>query len=118
MGPQLSSIERYNLGGLFACAIDRVLDPDFSRLRAVLRHLDLSSQEKDNLIRLSEGLMIPKLFAEGLDPSKVEGVLLDLVNFARTEGNYENNWREDIRQVGLLLGWFPEQVQEIEQRGK
>ena len=64
--PLLSSTERYNIGGLFACAIERLRDPDFSRLRAVLRHLDVSSQEKDNLIRLSQGFMIPKLFAENL----------------------------------------------------
>jgi len=116
--PLLSPNERYNMGGLFACAIQRASDPDCSRLRAVLRHLDLSSQEKDNLIRLSEGLMIPKLFAESVPEEKVGLVLTDLVKFAMREGSYEKHWREEIQQVGLWLGIFPAQVQEIEQRIK
>ena len=114
--PLLSSTERYNIGGLFACAIERPRDPDFSRLRAVLRHLDLSSQEKDNFIRLSEGFMIPKLFAENLPEQKVNQLLADLVKFAIVEGNYEKYWREEIQQIGFWLGIFPAQFQAIEQQ--
>ena len=114
----LSANERYNIGGLLACAIERAADPNCTRLRAVLRHLDLSSQEKDNLIRLSQGLMIPKLFADSVAEQKVNQLLADLVRFALTEGSYEKHWREEIRQVGLWLGVFPAQVQEIEQRVK
>jgi len=116
--PVLSAHERYNIGGLFACAIERANDPDCSRLRAVLRHLDLSSQEKDNLIRLSEGLMIPKLFAESVPEQKVGLALTDLVKFAMRERSYEKHWREELQQIGLWLGMFPAQVQEIEQRIK
>lgn len=112
----LSPTERYNIGGLFACAIERASDPDFSRLRAVLRYLDLSAQEKDNLIRLSEGFMIPKLFAESVPEQKVGLALTDLVKFAMKEGNYEKHWREEIRQIGLWLGVFPEQVEQIERQ--
>jgi hypothetical protein len=112
----LSSTERYNIGGLFACGMERRHDPDCSRLRAVLRHLDLSSQEKDNLIRLSEGFMIPKLFAEDLSEQKVNQLLADLVKFAIGEGNYEKYWREEIQQVGFWLGIFPAQFQAIEQQ--
>ena len=79
------------------------MDPDYTRLRAVLRHLELSSQEKDSLIRLSEGLMIPKLFADSVAEQKVGAALTDLVKFAMAEGNYEKLWREEIRQVGLWL---------------
>ena len=111
----LSATERYNIGGLFACAIERRHDPDCSRLRAVLRHLDLSSQEKDNFIRLSEGFMIPKLFAENLPEQKVNHLLADLVKFAIREGNYERYWREEIQQIGFWLGIFPAQFQVIEQ---
>jgi len=114
--PLLSSTERYNIGGLFACAMERRHDPDCSRLRAVLRHLDLSAQEKDNLIRLSEGFMIPKLFAENLPEQKVNQLLADLVKFAIAEGNYEKHWREEIQQVGFWLGIFPAQFQAIEQQ--
>ena len=116
--PLLSSTERYNIGGLFACAMERRHDPDCSRLRAVLRHLDLSAQEKDNLIRLSEGFMIPKLFAENLPEQKVNQLLADLVKFAIREGNYEKYWREEIQQIGFWLGIFPAQFQAIEHQVK
>ncbi|MCA9500148.1 MAG: hypothetical protein KC588_13220 [Nitrospira sp.] len=115
MGP-LSPTERYNLGGLFACAIERDNDPEFKRLRAVLRHLDLPSQEKDNLLRLSQGLTIPKLFAEGVGQNKVGGILSSLILFASSEGAYEKNWRDEIKQVGIWLGHFPQQFEQIEQK--
>jgi hypothetical protein len=114
----LSFTERYNIGGLFACAIERRHDPDWSRLRAVLRHLALTPQEKDNLIRLSEGFMIPKLFAENLPEQKVNQLLADLVKFGIKQGNYEKYWREEIQQVGFWLGVFPAQFQAIEQQVK
>ena len=112
----LSPTERYNLGGLFACAIERVLDPDFKRLRAVLRHLDLPSQEKDNLLRLSQGFTIPKLFADGVEEHKVSQILTDVIRFALVEGAYEKKWRDEIRRVGMWLGFFPQQVEQIEQK--
>jgi hypothetical protein len=113
---ELTATERYNLGGLFACAIERSFDPDFKRLRAVLRHLDLSSQEKDNLLRLSQGFTIPKLFADGVGTQKVSQILTDLITFAGAEGSYEKKWRDEIRQVGMWLGFFPQQVEQIEQK--
>ncbi len=111
----LSPTDRYNLGGLFACAIERAFDPDFKRLRAVLRHLDLPAQEKDNLLRLSQGFTIPKLFADGVGEHKVSQILEDLIAFASAEGAYEKKWRDEIRQVGMWLGFFPQQVEQIEQ---
>ncbi len=116
--PLLSSTERYNIGGLFACAIDRDHDPDFSRLRAVLHHLGLSAQEKGNLIRLSQGLLIPKLFAENLAEPKVNQLLADLVKFAMKTGSYQHYWRDEIQQVGFWLGIFPAQFQALEQQAK
>ncbi|HNP29039.1 MAG TPA: hypothetical protein PKK23_08335 [Nitrospirales bacterium] len=112
----LSPTERYNLGGLFVCAIERVNDPEFKRLRAVLRHLDLPAQEKDNLIRLSQGFTIPKLFADGVGGDKVSQALTDLIRFASAEGAYEKKWRDEIRQVGVWLGYFPKQFEQIEQK--
>jgi hypothetical protein len=112
----LSHKDRYNVGGLFACAIDRASDPDFKRLRTILRHLDLSSQEKDNLLRLSQGMLVPKLFADGLDEHKVRQALRDVIGFASAEGAYEKKWRNEIRQVGIWLGLFPEQFDQIEQK--
>lgn len=114
----LSANERYNIGGLFACAMERRHDPDCSRLRAILRYLDLASQEKDNLIRLSEGFMIPKLFAENLPEPKVNQLLADLVKFGMKQGNYEKHWREEIQQIGFWLGVFPAHFQVIEHQVK
>jgi hypothetical protein len=112
----LTPTERYNLGGLFACAIERASDPDFRRLRAVLRHLELSSQERENLLRLTQGFMIPKLFAYGVAEDKVSQALTDVMAFALAEGGYEKKWRDEIRQVGRWLGFFPEHVEQIEQQ--
>ncbi len=112
----LTSIERYNLGGLFACAIERASDPGSNRLWAVLRHLGLSSQEQENLLRQTEGFMIPKLFAEGVAEQKVNQSLQDFMAFAMAEENYEKYWRDEIRQVGRWLGLFPEQVDRVEQQ--
>ena len=116
--PLLSATERYNIGGLFACAIERRNDPDSSRLRLVLRHLDLSPQDKDNLIRQSLGFMIPKMFAENLAEPKVNQLLADLVKFGIKQGSYEKHWREEIQQIGFWLGVFPAQFQALEQQAK
>jgi hypothetical protein len=115
-GEPLSPTERYNLGGLFVCAIERANDPECKRLRAVLRHLDLPSQEKDNLLRLSQGFTIPKLFADGVGGDKVRQILTDFIRFALAEGAYEKKWRDEIRQVGVWLGYFPQQFEQIEQK--
>ena len=115
-GEPLSLTERYNLGGLFVCAIERANDPESKRLRAVLRHLDLPSQEKDNLLRLSQGFTIPKLFADGVGEDKVSQILTDFIRFALAEGAYEKKWRDEIRQVGVWLGYFPQQFEQIEQK--
>lgn len=112
----LSPTERYNVGGLFACAIDRASDPEFKRLRAILRLLNLSSQEKDSLLRVSQGMTMPKLFADGVDERKISQVLTDVIGFASAEGSYEKKWRNDIRQVGTWLGCFPQQFEQIEQK--
>ena len=82
----------------------------------MLRHLDLPSQEKDNLLRLSQGFTIPKLFADGVGEDKVSQILTDFIRFALAEGAYEKKWRDEIRQVGVWLGYFPQQFEQIEQR--
>lgn len=116
--PLISGTERYNIGGLFACAIEQRNDPDCSRLRKVLRHLDLSPQDKDNLIRQSLGFMIPKMFAENLPEQKVKQLLADLVKFGMKQGSYEKYWRQEIQQIGFWLGVFPAQFQAIEHQAK
>jgi len=113
---ELTPTERYNIGGLFACAIDRASDPDYKRLRSVLRELELSALEKDNLIVLSQGFTIPKLFADGVASNKVEKLIGRLMTFALKEKAYERAWRNDIRQVAAWLGLFGSEVAALEQR--
>ncbi len=113
---ELTATERYSAGGLFACAIERTSDPDFKRLRSVLRELDLPSLEKDNLIRLSEGFTIPKLFADSIAPHKAGSLVEGLVKFAVGDGGYERKWKNDIRQVAVWLGLEGPAVEAIERR--
>ncbi|MGE0472735.1 MAG: hypothetical protein AB7P17_03770, partial [Nitrospirales bacterium] len=113
---ELTTTERYNVGGLFVCAIERTSDPDCKRLRSVLRELDLPSMEKDNLIRLSQGFTIPKLFADGIAQHKTENLVERLVKFAVGEGGYERKWKNDIRQVATWLGLAGPEVEAMEQR--
>jgi len=114
--PELTATERYNIGGLFACAVERTSDPDFSRLRSVLRELELTPLEKDNLIRLSEGVTIPKLFADGMASDKAGWIVERLVKFAMVQGAYERTWQSDIRQVAGWLGMLGSEVEALEQR--
>ena len=113
---ELTSTERYNIGGLFACAIERISDPDFQRLRSVLRELDLPSLEIDNLVRLSQGFTIPKLFADEIPPEKAGQIMKGLVKFASGDGAYEKQWRRDIRQVASWLGMTGPEMEKVEQR--
>lgn len=112
----LTATDRYNIGGLFACAIERNTDPDFKRIRSILRELELTLLEKDNLIRLSQGFTIPKLFADGISLDKAGPVVERLVKFALGEGGYEKKWRRDIHQVAAWLGVTSPQVEALEQR--
>ena len=59
--------------------------------------------------------MIPKLFADGVEGDKVSQTLTGLIRFALAEGAYEKKWRDEIRQVGMWLGFFPQQFEQIEQ---
>ena len=113
---QLTPTDRYNIGGLFACAIEREMDMDCNRLRSVLRELELSSLEKDNLIRLSQGLTFPKLFADGIALGKVGGIVERIIKFAVTQGAYRQTWQRDIRQVANWLGMVSSDVEALEQR--
>lgn len=113
---KLTDTERYSAGGLFACAIERTSDPDFKRLRSVLRELDLPSLEKDNLIRLSQGFTIPKLFADSIAAHKAESLIQRVVKFAVGEGGYERKWKNDIRQVAVWLGVDGPALEAIERR--
>ncbi|GJL55008.1 MAG: hypothetical protein NPIRA02_21400 [Nitrospirales bacterium] len=101
----LSASERYNIGGLFACAIDQARDPGLWKLKKALKHLALTTQEQENLVRLTQGFMIPKLFADEIQDEETRKLAVkELVGFAKTEGNYERDWQSDLEQFGIWLG--------------
>lgn len=101
----LSAHDRYNAGGLLACAIDRDRDPGSRKLRKALHALQLSRLEQDNIVRLSQGLTIPKLFADGiLDEATRRMVVAQVVKFAKGEGQYERDWKDDVQRFSTWLG--------------
>ena len=103
-GSRLSAQDRYNAGGLLTCAIDRDGDPGSRKLRKVLKLLQLSNQEQENLVRLSQGFTIPKLFSDELSDEGIRKLVVkEVVNSVKGEGNYERDWQEDLR---LFAGWL------------
>ena len=101
----LSAQDRYNAGGLLTCAIDRERDPGSRKLRKALKHLQLSIQEQENLVRLSQGFTIPKLFADEMPDEGIRRLVVkEVVNSVKGEGNYERDWQDDLRQFSAWLG--------------
>lgn len=101
----LTPLDRYNIGGLLACAIDQAEDPGLLKFRKALKHLALSAQEQENLIRVTQGFMFPKLFADEIkEESTRELAVKELLRFAKTEDNYERDWQSDIKQFAIWLG--------------
>ncbi|GJL67320.1 MAG: hypothetical protein NPIRA05_22910 [Nitrospirales bacterium] len=90
---------------MFACAIDQARDPGLRKLRKALKHLALSTQEQENLVRLTQGFMIPKLFADEIqDEATRQLAVKELVGFAKTESQYEREWQADLKQFAIWLG--------------
>ena len=101
----LSARDRYNIGGLLACAIDQAGDPGLRKLRKALKHLVLPLQEQENLVRLTQGFLIPKLFSDEIsDEATRKLAVKELVGFAKNEGHYERDWESDLRQFATWLG--------------
>ena len=103
--PSLSAQDRYNAGGLLTCAIDRDGDPGSRKLRKALKLLQLSTLEQENLVRLSQGFTIPKLFADELSDEGIRRLVVkEVVNSVKGEGNYERDWQDDLRLFASWLG--------------
>ena len=101
----LSAQDRYNAGGLLTCAIDRERDPGSRKLRKALNLLQLSIQEQENLVRLSHGFTIPKLFADEMPDEGIRRLVVkEVVNSVKGEGNYVRDWQDDLRQFSAWLG--------------
>jgi len=101
----LSPQERYNAGGLCACVIETFTQTGQSRLRQVLKHLGLSDMDQANLFRVSQGLRIPKLFADGLASEESRrGVLQELTQIAKGDDPSGKRWKTDLEDLARLLG--------------
>ena len=102
---QLSSSECYNVGGLCACVIETFTKEGQGRLRRVVTHLGLSKLEQANLFRVSQGLRIPKLFADGLAGEETRrSVLQGLSQFAKADDPSGKRWKTDLEDFARLLG--------------
>ena len=105
MPASLSAQDRYNAGGLLACAIDREHDSGSRKLRKILKFFQLSSLEQENFIRLSQGFTIPKLFADEISEEGLRRTIVkEVVKFAKGEGQYERNWKDDVQRFATWLG--------------
>ena len=101
----LSAQDRYHAGGLLACAIDRNRDPGSRKLRKALQALQLTRLEQDNLVRMSQGFTIPKLFADEFSDEGIRRMVVkEVEKFARGEANYTRDWKEDLQQFSAWLG--------------
>lgn len=101
----LSPQECYNVGGLCACVIETFTKDGQGRLQRVLKHLGLSGMDQANLYRVSQGLRIPKLFADGLAGEESRrGALQTLSQFAKADDPSGKRWKSDIEDMARLLG--------------
>ncbi len=102
---QLSPSECYNVGGLCACVIETFTKGGQGRLKRVLTYLGLSKLEQANLFRVSQGLRIPKLFADGLASEKTRrSVLKGLSQFSKADDPSGKRWKTDLEDFARLLG--------------
>ena len=102
---QLSPSECYNVGGLCACVIETFTKEGQGRLKRVVTHLGLSKLEQANLFRVSQGLRIPKLFADGLAGEETRrSVLRELSKFAKADDPSGKRWKSDLEDFAKLLG--------------
>ncbi len=102
---QLSPSECYNVGGLCACVIETFTREGQGRLKRVVTHLGLSKLEQANLFRVSQGLRIPKLFADGLAGEETRrNVLRGLSKFAKADDPSGKRWKSDLEDFAKLLG--------------
>ncbi len=101
----LSTQDRYNVGGLCACVIDTNTKEGQGRLQRLLKHLDLSKIDQVNLMRVSQGVRIPKLFADGWTERGIrQNVLESLKQFAKADDPSGKQWKADLQELGRLLG--------------
>lgn len=100
----LSSQDRYNAGGLCACVIDTSTSAGEAKLRRVLTYWQLSEMDQANLYRVSQGVRIPKLFADGFGQADVRNTILQsLERFAKADDPTEKKWKTELEALRRLL---------------
>ena len=101
----LSTQDCYNLGGLCACVIDTTAKDGKSRLQRLLQNLNLPGIDQANLMRVSQGIRFPKLFADGLADEGIRRKAFErLKRFAKADGPASKQWKDDLQELERLLG--------------
>ena len=99
-----SSQDRYNVGGLCACVIDTSTSAGEAKLRQVLTYLQLSEMDQANLYRVSQGVRIPKLFADHFVREDVRrNILQSLTQFASADDSTGKKWTTELEDLRRLL---------------
>ena len=99
-----SSQDRYNVGGLCACVIDTSTSAGEAKLRQVLTYLQLSEMDQANLYRVSQGVRIPKLFADHFIHEDVRRNILQLLTqFANADDSTGKKWTTELEDLTRLL---------------
>ena len=92
------------MGGLCACVIDSSTSAGEAKLRRVLTFLQLSEMDQSNLYRVSQGLRIPKLFADGFQQADLRNtVLQSLEGFAKSDDSTGKKWARELEELRRLL---------------
>ena len=105
MDAVLSNQDRYNVGGLCACVIDTSTNVGEAKLRRVLTRLQLTEMDQANLYRVSQGVRIPKLFADQLhQDDNRQNILQWLTQFAKADDSSGKQWVGELAELNRLLG--------------
>jgi len=75
-----------------------------AKLRRVLTYLQLSEMDQANLYRVSQGVRIPKLFADGFRQADVRNTILQsLEGFAKADDSTGKKWTDELEELRRLL---------------
>jgi hypothetical protein len=98
---KLSSEVRYNAGGVCASLLNSSSKKEKTLLSKLLKNLGLSVIEQRNLLQLSQGFTIPKLFADGIkeerDRKKVSSFLRSETVNHNTPESLGNQFMKEIK---------------------
>jgi len=100
---KLSADVRYNAGGVCASLLNASSKGEKSLLTKLLKDLKLSVLEQRNLLQLSQGFTIPKLFADGIkedrDRKKVSSFLRSETVNHNTPESLGNQFMKELKMT-------------------